>query len=113
LAALEELNLIAKVRTPAPVLIAFFDKERLEDYLRLAARIRAAGLGVEVFPEPKKLGQQLAYADRRGFRVAVIAGQREFEAGTCQVKDLASTQSRDVPLDPPLELISAIRAILV
>ena len=66
--------LIEKVRTPAPVLIAFFDKDRLDDYLRLASELRSAGIGVEVFPEPKKLGQQLAYADRRGFRVALIAG---------------------------------------
>jgi histidyl-tRNA synthetase len=112
LAALEELGMLEKVRTPAPVFVAFFDKERLDDYLRLAATIRAAGIGVEVFPEPKKLGQQLAYADRRGFRVAIIAGQREFDAGTCQVKDLASGQSRDVALSPPNELVAAIRAIL-
>ncbi len=112
LAALEELGLIAKVRTPAPVLIAYFDKDRLDDYLQLAAQLRAAGLGVEVFPEPKKLGQQLAYADRRGFRVAIIAGQREFDAKTCQVKDLGSGQSRDVPLNPPLELIAAIQQLI-
>ncbi len=112
LAALEELGMIAKVRTPAQVLIAYFDKERLDDYLRLAAQLRAAGLGVEVFPEPKKLGQQLAYADRRGFRVAIIAGQREFDAGTCQIKDLASAQSRDVPLNPPIELIAAIQRVV-
>src|SRR3954467_3009468 len=37
LAALEELGMIAKVRTPAPVLVAFFDKNRLDDYLQLAA----------------------------------------------------------------------------
>lgn len=111
LAALEELAMIEKVRTPAPVLIAYFDKDRLEDYLSLAAAIRAAGIGVEVFPEPKKLGQQLAYADRRGFRVAVIVGQREFEAGTCQVKDLASGTARDVPLSPDA-LVSALREML-
>ncbi|HMC11847.1 MAG TPA: HisS family protein, partial [Pirellulaceae bacterium] len=112
LAALEELGMIEKVRTPAPVLIAYFDKDRLDDYLQLAAHLRAAGIGVEVFPEPKKLGQQLAYADRRGFRIAIIAGQREFDAGTCQVKDLARAQSQDVPLDPPLELISAVQRII-
>jgi histidyl-tRNA synthetase len=112
LAALEELGILAKVRTPAPVLITFFDKDRLDDYLRLAASIRAAGIGVEVFPEPKKLGQQLAYADRRAFRVAVIAGQREFDAGTCQVKDLASATARDVSLSPPGDLITALREIL-
>jgi histidyl-tRNA synthetase len=101
--------MIAKIRTPAPVLIAFFDKERLDDYLRLARTIRAAGIGVEVFPEPKKLGQQLAYADRRGFRLAIIAGQREFEAGTCQIKDLASATARDVPLHPSEAILAAIR----
>jgi len=112
LAALEELGMIEKVRTPAPVFIPFFDKERIDDYIALAATIRAAGIGVEVFPEPKKLGQQLAYADRRGFRVAVIAGQREFDAGTCQLKDLQSATSRDVPLSPPEMLVATIRQIL-
>ena len=88
LAAMEELGMIEKVATPAPVFIPYFDKDRLHDYLRLAAALRAAGIGVEVFPDPKKLGQQLKYADRRGFRVALIAGGNEFQAGVCQVKDL-------------------------
>jgi histidyl-tRNA synthetase len=112
LAALEELQMIAKVRTPAPVLIAFFDKGRLDDYLRLAAAIRASGIGVEVFPEPKKLGQQLAYADRRGFQVAIIAGDREFQAGTCQVKDLQSGQAHDVSLADHAALIAALVQIV-
>ena len=68
--------------------------------------------GKTYLKEPVKLGQQLAYADRRGFRVAIIAGKREFDAGTCQVKDLASAQSRDVPLNPPLELIAAVQRLL-
>jgi histidyl-tRNA synthetase len=112
LAALEELDMIDKVRTPAPVLIAYFDAARLDDYLRLAETIRAAGIGVEVFPDPKKLGQQLQYADRRGFRVAIIAGQREFDAGKCQVKDLATTQSTEASLADPEQLIAAIRKSL-
>jgi len=112
LAALEELGMIDKVRTPAPVLIAFFDAARLDDYLRLAATIRAAGIGVEVFPDPKKLGQQLQYADRRGFRVAIIAGQREFDAGKCQVKDLATTQSSEAPLTDAAALVAAIQKCL-
>jgi histidyl-tRNA synthetase len=112
LAALEELGMIEKVRTPAPVLITFFDKERLDDYLRLAAVLRAAGIGVEVYPEPKKLGQQLAYADRRGFRVALIAGQREFESGVCQVKDLQTGQASDTSLKEDGALVDAVRRIL-
>ena len=87
LAAMEELGMIEKVATPAPVFIPYFDADRLHDYLRLAAALRAAGIGVEVFPEPKKLGQQLKYADRRGFRVALIAGAE-------RIRRAASARSR-------------------
>lgn len=113
LAALEELGRIDKVRTPAPVFIPFFDAARRDDYLALAARVRAAGIGCEMFPEPKKIGQQLKYADQRGFRVALIAGENEFQAGTCQVKDLPSKQSVQVPLAADGgELIEAVRKFL-
>ena len=113
LAALEKLGLVEKVATPAPVFIPYFDEARLHDYLRLAAALRAAGIGVEVYPEAKKLGQQLKYADRRGFRIALIAGQNEFDKGVCQVKDLQRGEKKDVPLGGDYaELIEAVRKVL-
>ena len=113
LAAMEELGMIEKISTPAPVLIPFFDKDRLHDYLRLAAALRAAGIGVELFSDPKKLGQQLKYADRRGFRIALIAGGDEFQAGVCQVKNLQTGAKQDVPLEADAaSLIAAVKQIL-
>ena len=113
LAAMEELGMVEKVSTPAAVFIPYFDKTRLHDYLRLAAAVRRAGIGVEVFPDPKKLGQQLKYADRRGFRVALIAGADEFDSGTCQIKDLQRAQQRVVPLeDDAASVIAAVREII-
>jgi histidyl-tRNA synthetase len=113
LAAMEELGLIEQVRTPAPVFIPFFDRERLPDYLRLAAAVRAAGIGVEVFPDPKKLGQQLKYADNHGSSVALIAGDNEFTAKTCQVKNLKTGKSEEISLADGFDaLISRIRSIL-
>jgi histidyl-tRNA synthetase len=96
LAAMEELGMIEPVRTPAEVFIPYFEASRLGDYLRLAAELRAAGLAVEVYPDPVKLGKQLQYADRRGHRVALIAGERELAAGECQVKNLAGGDSTTV-----------------
>lgn len=109
LAALEELGLVEKVSTPAAVFIPFFAADHLTDYLQLAAKLRAAGLGVEFYPEAKKLGAQLKYADRRGFRVAVIVGQDEFTAGTCQVKDLTKQQGQTVPLG---DVVGAVKLLL-
>ena len=99
LAAMEELGMIPEQSAPCPVFVPMLESGRVGDYLALAADLRSAGLGVELYPEPRKLGAQLKYADRRGFRCAVIAGAREFEAGTVQVKDLAAKESREVARD--------------
>ena len=99
LSALEELGRVATIATPAPLFMPFFDAARLHDYLKLARELRALGVGVEVYPEPKKLGQQLKYADRRGFRAALILGSQEFATGVCLLKDLRDGSTREVPLD--------------
>lgn len=113
LAAMEELDMIEKISTPAPIFMAYFDKDRLGDYCRIASQLRAAGLGVEIYPEPKKLGAQLKYADRRGHRLAIIAGGNEFEANVVQLKDLVTGDRQDIPLsDNAEELIAAIQKSL-
>jgi histidyl-tRNA synthetase len=109
LAAMEELGMLPKVSTPAPVFIPYFDAARLHDYLRLAAVVRTAGYGVEVFPEARKLGHQLKYADQRGFRTALIAGSNELAAGQCQVKDLSSGSAETVALG---DVVAAVGRVL-
>jgi len=114
LAAMEELGQITPVQTPASVLIPFFAAEHRNDYLRLAARLRAAGIGVEFYPEPKKLGKQLQYANKKGFRIALIIGEEEFAAGQCQIKDLSSGSSETVALsDDAAAIIAEIRALVM
>lgn len=113
LAAMEEMEMIKPVRTPAPIFIPYFEKDRLGDYLKLAAQVRAGGFGVEVYPDPKKLGQQLKYADNRGFTIALIAGGNEFEAGTCQLKDLRTGSKTEVSLaDGGAGLLVQLRSIM-
>jgi len=107
LAAMEELGMLEKRRTPVGLMLAFFDAQHLPDYLRLASRLRAAGIGVEFYPEPKKLGAQLKYADRRGFKRALILGTDEWKSGRCQLKDLASGTSRELALEDGRGALSA------
>lgn len=97
LAAMEELGMIEESSAPCPVFLPLFEKGRDGDYLALAQELRSAGIGVELYPESKKLGAQLKYADRRGFPLALIVGSSEFDAGTVQVKDLRSGEKTDVP----------------
>ncbi len=106
LAAMDELGLIEKRAAAAPVFLPFFDATRRADYLRLAARLRAAGIGVELYPDARKLGDQLKYADRRGFRTALIVGENEWQAGQAQVKDLASGTTKTVALDDVVDALA-------
>jgi histidyl-tRNA synthetase len=110
LAAMEELNLLPKASTPAPVFIVQFSADRLGDYQKMAQELRAEGIGVEVYPDAKKVGQQLQYADKRGFRVALIAGPDEFAQGVWNVKDLRSATQREKV--PAAQVAGVIREIL-
>ena len=114
LAAMEELKLLPNASTPAPVFIAYFDSDFRDEYLRMAAVLRAAGIGTEVYPDAKKLGTQLKYASQKGFTAAIIAGGEEWQNSRCQVKTLASRQSEDVAYthDAPGALIERLRSIV-
>ena len=106
LAAMEELGKFEKISTPAQVFIPYFAVDRLSDYLKLAADLRKSGLKVEVYPEAKKLGQQLKYADKRGFVWAVVIGEDEFAQGTCQLKNMKTGETLDCAVG---EIVSYIR----
>jgi histidyl-tRNA synthetase len=88
LAAMESMEMVESASTPAEVFIPQFDGSRLGDYLAIARTLRAEGLRVEVFPEAKAIGKQLKYANKKGHKVAVIAGTDEFAQGIWQVKNL-------------------------
>lgn len=109
IAAMEELKhpLLTGQSTPAQVLVVNFDAARLGDYQRIARSLRAVGVAVEVYPDAKKVGQQLGYAEKRGFKLAVIAGPAEFEQGVWKVKDLAKREERAIP---EAELVEAVQS---
>jgi len=112
IAAMEEMKhpLLTGQTTPAEVLVVNFDSSRLGDYSRLARSLRSAGVNVEVYPEAtKKIGAQFAYAEKRGFKLAVIAGPAEFEQGVWKVKDLGKRE--EVTL-AEAELVARVKAAL-
>lgn len=109
LTALEELKLLQKVGTAAPVLVIQFSADYLGQYQRLARAVRAEGIGVEVYPDAKKVAQQFQYAEKRGFRAALIAGPDEFAQGTWKVKDLARREEVAVP---EVEVAATLRRVL-
>ncbi len=107
---LKEAGLLkAPARTPAEVLVTTMENQDLGGYLNMARMLRDAGINTEVYLEPARLKNQLAYAEKKGFRVALIAGETEFAKQVVQVKNLAARSAADHPLG---ELVAAVRVLL-
>ena len=72
-----------------PVVVTVMDRDRMAEYIGMAAELRAVGIRAEVYlGNPKSFGNQLKYADKRGSPIAIIQGSAEAEAGTVILKDL-------------------------
>jgi histidyl-tRNA synthetase len=62
----------------------------LAPVIGLAARLRQAGITVELYPESAKLGRQLATADTLHIPYALILGPDEIARQTYTLKHLAT-----------------------
>ena len=65
----------------------------------LAGELRAAGARVDLAYGDRGLKGAMRAADRSGARIALVAGDRDIDAGTIGVKDLATGVQVSVPLD--------------
>ena len=125
------LTLLGKLDTRAdsgPVVVTVFDRDRVADYQKMVAQLRNAGLRAELYlGNPKNMGNQLKYADRRNAPCVIIQGSDEKAKGKVLVKDLilgaglTDTSDRDEYLKKQAEaqtevdeseLVAAVRRIL-
>lgn len=94
LAVLEEAGALAATSATAPVLVAQFPGVEPTVPVRLASRLRGAGIGAEVFADPIQVGKQMGYGSARGHRLAVIVGPDEVERRAFNLRDLATRAER-------------------
>jgi histidyl-tRNA synthetase len=61
-----------------PVVVTVFDRDRVADYQKMVASLRNAGIRAELYlGNPKNMGNQLKYADRRNSPCVIIQGSDE------------------------------------
>ncbi len=94
LALMDEAGWLGKSAAPAPVLIAQFPGVDPVALVRLATRLRAAGIGAEVFPDAIQVGKQLGYGSTRGHRLGLIVGPDEVQQEVFNLRDLATRQEQ-------------------
>ncbi len=62
--------------------------------IALAEQLRAAGLRVQLYSEPKKFKQKLSYADKLAVPYTILLGEDELAQGKCALKDMRSGQQQ-------------------
>jgi histidyl-tRNA synthetase len=86
------LTMLGKLDTrPAfgPVVVTVFDRDRLADYQKMVAALRDQNIRAELYlGNPRNMGNQLKYADRRNSPCVIIQGSDERARGEVQIKDL-------------------------
>jgi len=92
LALMEEAGWLQGTSTTVPILVANFPGVDPAVAVALAGRLRRAGVGAEVFPEPIQIGKQMGYGSSRGHRLAVIVGPDEHASQLFNLRNLATRQ---------------------
>jgi histidyl-tRNA synthetase len=86
------LTMLGKLDTKpefGPVVVTVFDRDRVADYQKMVATLRGARIRAELYlGNPRNMGNQLKYADRRNSPCAIIQGSDEKARGEVQIKDL-------------------------
>ncbi len=88
-AALQHLGKLDSKPEPGPVVVTVFDKDRLAEYQNMVAKLRTANIRAELYlGNPRNLGNQLKYANKRNAPCVVIQGSDEKAKGEITIKDL-------------------------
>jgi len=88
--ALKNLGKLEGTEMPGPVVVCVLDRDQIASYQKMVAELRDVGIRAEIYQgNPKNIGKQFQYADRRNSPAVIIEGSDERERGVVQIKDLA------------------------
>jgi len=71
----------------------------------LASSLRDGGAAVECDIVGRSLKAQMKYADKLGARYTIVVGDNELETGRAQLKNMATGETEEVPLDDGLYMV--------
>jgi histidyl-tRNA synthetase len=87
------------LNTFTKVLILNFGDQEKEYCLAVVPQLRAAGISVELYPDPAKIKKQMQYADKNQIPFVVIAGKDEIETGMLSLKNMKSGEQNAYKLN--------------
>ena len=104
---LNQLDLYPKETVNATrLLFVNFGEAETAFVLPVLAKVRAAGIRAEIYPDSAKMKKQMSYANAKAIPFVAIVGENEMNEGKVMLKDMATGEQR---LLSPDELLEACR----
>jgi histidyl-tRNA synthetase len=104
-------GLLPAPRSEVDVAVIPVDATLAEPVRQVARELRQAGLRTSTPLEIRKLGKELARANRSGAPVTVIVGPEEWSAGTVTIRNMATGDQQQVAVSAAPATIAAILAL--
>ena len=93
------------LKTTQIMFVNFGEKEEAF-LLPVIARIRAAGIRTELFPEAAKIKKQMSYADAKKIPYVALVGENEIASGKINVKNMQSGEQSMLSVDELTAMLS-------
>jgi histidyl-tRNA synthetase len=104
---IEELDLFPEtVTTTSKALFINYGENEAFYAMQAIAKLRDAGIKVELYPDAAKIGKQFTYADKRGIPFAVVAGETEMQDNSFGLKNLETGEQTTVNLEALKQALS-------
>ncbi len=89
---------VAKM-TPADILVTVQDRESIDKYIEVASYLRKNGIKTELFLQDKKLGQQMSYAAKKGFKFVVVANADELNNCLVNLRNMQTGEQKVISIN--------------
>jgi len=104
---IQELGMMEDATGSVDVLICPFGPEDVGASLKIARKIRKAGVSTDVYTSDRRMKKKLKYADRLGVEKVLIIAPEETAKGMVRLKDMESGDEVEVESDGIVEEVLA------
>jgi histidyl-tRNA synthetase len=83
-----------KKSSVANILVTVQNQDFITNYIRIANKLRKAGIKTEVYLQDKNLASQLSYADRKKIKFVIIANEMELLENKAIIRNLETKEQK-------------------
>ncbi len=96
-----------KVSATTDVLFVNFGEKEALYSLKVASKLREAGIYTELYPDVAKMKKQMTYADRKGIKYVAMIGEKEISNNSVSIKNMADGSQNEIATNQLIEFLKS------